>query len=1026
MLAKADFLPGRFVALLGLLVSLVIAPAALAQSTAAIQGAVTDPSGAIVPNAAVLVRNLDTGEERTTQTDTFGLYTVASLPVGTYRVEVKAPGMQTVASNNVVLDVNRTTVLNFNMKVAAASETIEVTAAAPVLERNSIAVGQVISGKTVQDIGLNGRHFVDLGFLIAGSTTNKTGFLTAPLRGQGPFAFNTAGNREDAVNFLINGINLSDMAQNQITFQPSINTIQEFKVDNSTYSAESGRNSGAIVNIATRSGTNQFHGEVFEFVRNNYFDARNYFNRVGITQSPFKRNQFGAAVGGPVVRDKTFFFVTYEGLRQRQGIDINHTVLTDAQRSQATTVGNPTVVKFLPLIPRPNLGNNFVGSATAPVNIDQGTANVSHVFGGSDRLSGYLALQEDLRQEPTLQGNNIPGWGDTRQSRRQIMTLNETHVFSPAVVNEARLGYNRIHIVFSPNVQLNPADFGINNSISTALGLPQIALNDIGLNFGGPAGFPQGRGDYTAVFSDSLTYVRGKHSFKFGGEFRRFNGNSFNPDIGRFTFATVNDFINGNAIAFSANPTFNSSRVYVNALGFFVQDSYKIRPRLTLELGLRYDWNGTPTEAQNRFVEFDPATGALLQVGKGLDGVYKQNARNFEPRVGFAWDLFGTGKTVLRAAYGLQTDQPVANLVGPLANLPPFSTPLAFNSSTATPFITFANAVALAKAGGLAPTTVNHDFRNSYVQSRNINVQQQITGSLGMMVGYFGSEGTHLRIQRNINQFINGARPYPTVSAGSAILPGNPLGNIFMNDSAGISNYNALWITANKRFSKGLEFNTSYTFSKSIDYNSLSSQGTVVQDSYHIRNERGLSDFDARHRFVIGGVYELPFKGNRVIEGWQFSLGTALQTGNPMNIVQTSNAFTGVATLRPDVVGPVSIGLRPVANSINMQYISACTAANCPFSFGNRFGSLGRNVFTGPGTQNVDISLRKNTHITEKVQVQFRADVFNVFNHPNFANPNLNVSSAAGNTFGQISATAAAAGDSGSSRQIQLAMKLTF
>ena len=355
-------------------VSYVSLNISFAQSTASIKGVVTDSSGAVMSGAQITIRNEQTGEERTTQTDSAGTYMAASLPLGSYRVTVAATGMQPTSATGVLLEVGRTAIQNFTLKVASTSETVEIQAAAPVIETSSVAVSTVINQRTVQEIPLNGRHFVDLGLLIPGSVTPpQNGFLTAPLRGQGSFAFNTAGNREDTVNFMINGINLNDPVQNQITFQPSINTVQEFKVDNSTYSAEYGRNSGAIVNIATRSGSNAWHGEAFEYLRNSALDARNYFNKKPVPQSPFIRNQFGAAVGGPIWKDHTFFFLSWEALRQRQGLTINQTVFTDAERAQAAAIGNPTVQKLLPLIPKANLGNSlFVGSATAPVEYRSG------------------------------------------------------------------------------------------------------------------------------------------------------------------------------------------------------------------------------------------------------------------------------------------------------------------------------------------------------------------------------------------------------------------------------------------------------------------------------------------------------------------------------------------------------------------------------------------------------------------------------------------------------------------------------
>src|SRR6185295_9940123 len=682
----------RIVPFLLLVAALLATPSALAQSTATLQGTVSDSKGAVLPNATVIVRNRSTSSERTTQTDSDGNYQVAALPVGVYTIEVQAQGFKTQVADQVTLQVAKTVVQNFQMEIGALSEQVLVSSDVPVIETTTTSVGTVINQRTVQEIPLNGRHFVDLGLLIPGSVTPpQNGFLTAPLRGQGSFAINTAGNREDTVNFMINGINLNDMVQNQITFQPSINTVQEFKADNSTFSAEYGRNSGAIVNIATRSGGNDYHGELFEFLRNDYFDARNFFERTS-EPAPFKRNQFGFNLGGPLNLlhfgeggpsvfgykglNKTFFFFSYEGLRQRQGLTISGvTVPTLAQRAAVT---DPVILKLLPLIPVPNVGaNGFAGSATAPVNIDQGTLDVQHNLGVNDRIHGYYALQRDERGEPTLQGNSIPGFGDTRQSRRQIFTLNETHTFGSAVVNEARFGFNRIHIAFTPNAQLNPLDFGIKNGVTEAIGLPQMAIGGTGLNFGGPTGFPQGRSDTTYVVSDTLNYLRGNHSLKFGGEWRRFYNNNTGKDTGSFAFANMAAFLAGNANAFNVTLGDVSSAIAQGALGAFVQDNWKVRPNLTFELGFRYDWLMSPTERFDRFVDYVPEINSLVQVNHGIAPVYHTNARNFQPRLGFAWDPFKDGKTSIRGAYAILADQPVTNLVTGNAANPPFATSVA-------------------------------------------------------------------------------------------------------------------------------------------------------------------------------------------------------------------------------------------------------------------------------------------------------------------------------------------------------------
>ncbi|HEU4389621.1 MAG TPA: TonB-dependent receptor, partial [Blastocatellia bacterium] len=999
---------------------------------------------------------------RSTETDSSGNYQVAALPVGTYRIEVKADGFSTQSISELRLEVSQITVQNFQMQVGGVTQQVTVTAQPGVVETTTTTVGQVISQRTVQEIPLNGRHFVDLGLLIPGSVTPpQNGFLTAPLRGQGSFAFNTAGNREDTVNFMINGVNLNDMVQNQITFQPSINTLQEFKVDNSTYSAEYGRNSGAIVNIATRSGSNDFHGEAFEFLRNDAFDARNFFDA---TIPPFKRNQFGVALGGPVRKENTFFFFTYEGTRQRQGLTLNGNTLTDAQRAGVT---DPVVQKLLDFIPHatrvdtvliptpaqpagvPTPVGRFQGSATAPVNIDQFTGDVSHVIGKNDRLHGYYVFQRDLRGEPTLQGNTLPNFGDTRQSHRQIFTLNETHSFGSNLVNEARFGFNRIHITFTPNQLLNPADFGIKNGINEPIGLPQISITGFNFNFGGPSGFPQGRGDTTFVLADSASYLRGPHSLKFGGEWRRFLNNNFARNIGTFAFAQgappnpASAFQAGNANSFNVSIGDVSSSIAQGALGFFVQDNYKLKPHLTLELGLRYDWFMSPTERYDRFVVFDPTRNALVQVGSGIDQVYKTN-HSLQPRVGFAWDIFKDGKTVVRGAYAILADQPVTNLITGTAANPPLAIPLTFNGP-----IKFDNAVTVAAAAGLAPASVDQDYTTGDIQSWNLNVQREITPTLALTVGYFGSKGSHLRIQRNINQFINGVRPFAKLSPTSPILPGATVGNILENSSGGNSTYNGLWITANKRLSGGLSFNGSYTFSKSLDYNSLNSQGVVVQNSYDIRADKGLSDYDARHRFVANAIYELPFKGNRLVEGWQFGTIVQYQTGNPVNLLVGSiaappagtagppalnaAALTGVATLRPDVSGSVVVTGKPnqwFTNSVcDPRPLGSCPSGavfTVPVVGSTlHFGNMGRNVIIGPGFSNTDFSILKTTKITETVRVQFRTEFFDLFNHANFGQPGRTVVPNS-TQLGVITNTRFPTGDSGSSRQVQFALKLIF
>jgi len=988
--------------------SLVRAPA-----TATLQGRVVDASGAVVASVQIVLRNVATAEEWTSQTDSEGHYQVAALPAGTYRLAVEAAGLQTQIVENLLVEVAGTMVKDFTLQVGNVSQEVSVTTAAQQVESAGVSMGHVVSRRMVQEVPLNGRYFLDLALLTPGSMTPpQNGFAAIPVRGAGAFAINTAGNREEAVNYMINGITLNNQAFSSISFSPPISTIEEFRIDNSTFSAEYGQSSGGVVNIASRSGANEFHGELFEFLRNDALDARNFFDFAS-KPPPFKRNLFGGNLGGPILKRKTFFLTSYEGLRQRQNIQLNSLVLSDAER---VSTSDPAIAKLIDLIPRSNFVDSsgtsrFVGSASAPVDVDSWTLDISHTLSKRDRLHGYYAIQRRDFVDRIRQGNTISGFGAHSDSRRQIFTLNETHTVGSNLVNEARFGFNRIYGVDTPNAQLNPADFGIVNGRNGPVGLPQLIIAGGNLNFGGPSNTPGGRGDTTFIGADTMSFLHGRHSLRVGGEVRQFLNNNFRLGTGAFNFPTVADFLANQANSFTVTLGNQSSSIAQGALGFFLQDNYRLRPTLTLELGFRYEWNKTPTERYDRFVVFDPETVSFLRVGTQIDEIYHQNAHNFEPRLGLAWDPFGRGKTVVRSAYAIMVDEPLTGIVtGTTAN-PPLAMPLTFTGP-----IRLDNALNMARPAGLAPVTVDHGFNNTYLQSWNLNVQHELKRDLTIMVGYIGSKATHLTLRRNINQpdqTANRARPFPALSQTSPIMPGVPLGNITQAESTGNSSYNSLWATVNQRLAHGLQFNASYTWSRSIDYNSVSSQGVVVQNSYNVPGDRGLSDFDARHRVVLSALYELPFRGNGFVKGWQLSTIFQAQSGNPVNIVTSDSMVNGVAnTLRPDVTGPASI-----FGEVERWFDTSV------FAPVQRFGNLGRNVIIGPGFNNTDFSVTKNTNLGERMAVQFRAEVFDFFNHANFGQPGNVVGSP---SFGRITNTRFPTGETGSSRQIQLAVKLIF
>jgi len=1055
---------------------LVLAGAAMGQSTATMSGLVTDPTGAVVPNAKVLVHSLATGLDRSVVTDSAGLYVVPSLEPGDYKVQVTAAGFSTDTIEKVTLQVAQSVTVNPKLAIASAGATVQVeSAAATQIESSTITVGQVIGRNTVQELPLNGRHFLDLTVLTPGGVVADTnGSLTAPSRGLGANSFLSAGNREDSVNFQINGINLNDISQNQITFQPSIDTTSEFAINNQSFSAEYGRSDGSIVTVATRSGTDHFHGEAFDYFRNEALDARNYFNRdynpsTGIPlaagtgdKAPLKRNNFGGSVGGPVWKRHTFFFFSYEGLRQHQGILQNSPVFSQDQQTAFAdnAAADPIAAAFAKLIPLPNSGTTFVSFTPGPVQIDQYTGDVLQQLGQNDSLHGFYAFQKDVRTEPALQGDTLPGWGDHRAAHRQIGTLQYVHLFSSSMTNEARLGFNRIAIAFNPANLINPSSIGLVDGLTGNVGIPQTTITDTDFTVGGPSGFPQGRDTTTGVLSDTVTMLKGNHQIKWGGEFRRYLNFNFAANIGSLVLSSTN-LAQDVTPQFAIQPNTINTRIYADAGSGFIQDNYKITPGLTLEGGVRFEWNGTPLEGENRISIFNPTNDTLTQAGTNgvpADGAYKQNY-NVEPRLGVAYDPFNNGKTVIRAAYAYLVDQPVAGTASILTGNPPFTTAVSYSNSAAP--IPLNNLFSSAQtASGFALGWVNPNFHNAYIEDFNFNVQQALPWSMVGSIGYYGSTGHHLLIRTDPNQADGptnapSPRPFPTLSLSSPIAPGgNIASNIAEDNSIGYSNYNAMWVTLGKAMSNGLQFNMNYEWSKSMDINSLGSEGGgVLPDSNNPSENYGLSDFDVRNHYAATAIYALPFKANRLVSGYRLESIFQYQTGNPENIVASSDGFNGNSGLiRPNLLKPITRQKQQLAGSANVGYFAnpgglnyggsvcdltnvtpACvyqivgtqasaTGATAPTVY-TGLGTVQRNAGTGPGFADLDLSGEKETKLAEGVSFILRADAFDILNHPNFNQPINNVQSP---SFGQITSTRFATSDGGSSRQLQISGKFVF
>jgi hypothetical protein len=798
-------------------------------------------------------------------------------------------------------------------------------------------------------------------------------------------------------------------------------------------------------------------------------------------QNPFKRNDFGADFGGPIKKNKAFFFLAYEGLRQHQSLTVSTTVPSQNDRA---TVTSPAVKSLLGLIPAANeVGsgtagvpatfNLFSGGALANVALNQGSADLDYDLTDRDRIHGYYVVQKDLRQEPTAGGAigaDLPGFGDTRSGFRQLATINEDHTFSSSLANTVRLGFNRIHLTFTPNALLDPAAFNIILPPGSPVGSGLPFFNVAGtLGFGGPTGEPQGRGDTTVVLNDTLSWLRGRHSFAFGGEIRRAYNNNIAENVGSFNFTSFANFLNDGSNAFTDQLGSGDDKILQPSYDVFVQDSFRWKPNFTFNVGLRFAWNSTPSESTARFTNFDVASGTLVSSPQP----YQTNNKNFQPRVGFAWDPFKDGKTSVRASYAIMTQDPTTNIVTGLSSNPLFALPL--SASSATSSITLENPAAAVTGVSLGPSAVNPDFKDMYAQDWTLSIQRQITSTLGLQVAYVGVKGTHLQLTQNVNQpfvtngFYATVKPFPTLPLTSAVIPTqcqapNPLcalNTINQVNSVGNSNYNAVWATINKHFSHGLEFLASYTYSKSLDYNSLSTgESLILQNAYNPRGEYGPSEFDVRNRFVMSGFYELPFKANRLVSGWQFGLTTQEQSGSPLNPTLAIGPGPGISlTVRPDRLGTVSGTGNPTqfftnhvlcepfngipsggapaipacASTPNAAFAIPCTFNSTPTTPGGSTylvvpgschpGNLGRDALVGPGFMNTDFSLTKNTRITERFNLQFRTEFFDLFNHPNFGNPVLTATSG---SFGRILSTRFPTGDFGSSRQIQLALKLTF
>ena len=1052
-----------------------------------IRGEITDAHGLRVAGAKVIARNLGTSETREVTADADGDYRFLELPAGEYEVTAVAPGLQEARVSRVRVEVGTETIIGVSLsQVKDRQDTVTVVETVPLMETSSTTLSQVVDRQLVQELPLNGRDFGKLVALTPGVTVEGSG-VAGSEKGFGQFNIN--GNRDRSNNYNLDGTDNNDpffnnSALNQvgITGAPAtllpLDAIQEFSIQ-SQFGSEYGRNSGSVVNIITRSGTNVLHGSLYEYNRNSAFDARNYFNTAlqqggaPNPQSRFNNNNFGGSLGGPVIKDRAFFFFAYEGQRERVGSDFTLAVPSTAQLAAAQALAvqtvpsvNPALIKITDLFPTSdtnalaysvrdkNDSNNLIGKIDYRLN-DNNSLSGRYAFGQSDQefplgsLGGFGS------------GSRLANFAQISPTRVQVVSVNWLTTFSTTKYNEVRFGYSRFRTGFNsadatpgnPNF-IDPTALGLNMGTGH-FGLPEIDFNGDLENLGATAfSVPRGRLSETFQILDNYTWIRGHHTFKFGGEYHRYDVQSFNDNLERglldvSTTPTlspdpiINELANfyiGNI--FAQGNSGNTQRfTFNNNFGFFGQDEFRLRPNLTVTAGLRWEYIGPLGEKHNLLSNFD-ASNNLVQVGSPtLPNVYNRDLNNFSPRLGISWNP--RRSTVVRAGYGLYYDYtPQNNLIANFTT----SAGIATNpvqSLAGSPFFVGAldfNSGAFNGTGTgpvFAPTVLpqsifitDHNLRTPYVQSWSLNIQQEISHALAMEVGYVGSKGTKLTRLYDANQGRDTGINNPAFPQYAAV-------DVFSGGAN--STYNGLQTTVRLQELHGFSGFSTYTWSKSLDgasdgINFNFANAAFPQDSTNLRAEKGPSTFDTRHRWTTAINYVVPeahFLPHVLAAGWQLNSIVTVQSGRPINIITSAGGVNSNFVERPDVVpgvNPILPHWTPTTGYLNPNAFAfpAITASD-PNGF---FGNLGRDEIFGPGFWNYDFSASKNFQLWERVQLQFRSEFFNIFNHPNFALP-TNVITPGSGPAGAITQTPDVAQGNpglggGGPRVVQFGLRLQF
>ncbi len=1072
-----------------LLAAVICSPAVLGQgTTGAIFGTVQDSTGAVLPGAEVTVTQVETGRSRVIISDDEGRYRAQSLNIGNYEVTASLPGFQTSVRSGISLTIGREAVVDFTLSIGEITERVTVTSEASLVATTSGSLGSLVDRQTVLELPLNGRDMTVLLTLQAGVVnprTNNTGTSSGFSQ-----QISISGARPHDNSILLDGTEVKGMDQS-VPAGMSGNfigseAIQEFKIERNSYSAQFGGASGGVINVVSKAGTNEFHGSIYEFHRNDVLDAAEFRAATivdssgafaGKDKQPFIRNQFGFSVGGPIIPNKTFFFGNYEGLRDRLSSTGFMTTFTDAKRLDPTI--DPEVLPYLELWPRAgSLGVDLGdGRSREPIGRSQPTnenfyqVRIDHNISDADSIFARVTRQTSNR----IRTENIPVWSHDNFANNLFFTLEEKKIFSPQVLNSFRVGFNRRGIgEFSsetpeqnPSLRFVPDEFW-----RSPLGAPPVVGR---INISGMSGVGLSRGWVdrkvnSFEFLDDVIYNRGPHSLKFGATIRRIHLNGQNPSRigGEFAFSDIDDFLAGEPNRFRGDiqPTSDSTRgIRYWIAGWYIQDDWQVTPHLNLNMGFRHEFYTVPYEVNGKTANLkNPLTdtsitlldqavdsaGAPLGGGRlGNDWFENPSFKSFMPRLGLAWDPTGSGMTAVRAGFGIFYNHIQSEVFRQASfRTQPFLIETNIRGSgNDIPFPNIYDPVVNQGLGQGDMHLFPYDWaKNPHMLQWNLNVQQEIFNQTAVTVGYAGARGISLQTSINLNQPLTHEVIDGRVTFPDDAVVANPFWEIDLQTraQAADSYYNSLQMGLQRRFRDGWQLQVSYTFSKTQDTSSqtnptFGNEGGGIVYTYLPHMRKSLAAFHLANSFSSSAVWQLPFGSgkpfgsnwtglmDKILGGWQLSTIVTIADGSPDSIEESESSFLSNLSIETNTPDEASGGSNnPVLGDPDLYFDpaafeSVCTSSTCDRD--QTFGKVGRNTLIIPGLANVDLSFTKKTGIGENVSVQFRAEMFNIFNRPNFEGPSVRV-------FRTRSRTDSSAGFIGGTivpmRQVQFGLRIVF